>query len=103
MIPEDVDEMSHDTEADCLCEDKRAAAAALLGGEDEVGTVDDELGEDSCLEEGDDPASVGKDTEADWVCKDRFRLSDDGTDPLAEEDAEDTAVGSNAPFVFVLA
>lgn len=65
--------------------------------------MDDELGEDSCLEEGDDPASDGKDTEADWVCKDRFRLSDDGTFPLAEEAAEETAVGSNAPFVLVFA
>lgn len=44
-----------------MCEER---AAALLGGDDVFVVVDDELGEDSCLEEGVDPASGGRDTDA---------------------------------------
>ena len=75
-----------------MCEER---VAALLGGDDVVVVVDDELGEDSCLEEGVDPASGGRDTDAEWVCKERFRLNDDA--PLVAEAVE--AVGSVAPVV----
>jgi hypothetical protein len=92
-MPEDVEDVSYDTDAEGLCEEERAAA--LLGGDDMVVVVDDELGEDNCLEEGVDPASGGRDIDAECVCKERFRLNDDV--PLTAGAA--AAVGGVAPFV----